>query len=360
VISSEKIKAVIWLQPTFLGDSVLTTAAIDALHSYNKKIDQFFIVNSEISDIFLNHPQIKSVISFEKQDPYIWKTFRKVKQKLLQTLPNNLISSNILILQPHRSFRSHLLAWYLGYQSVCYHESAFPFLASFKVHRIGVLWEFQRIALLLTALDIPRSVAFSGLPRLAKIKNKIPFFSTIGHSQKVIAVVPGSEWPTKCWPVNYYQQLIHILLGNFNGYVALLGNQKDQSICQQIIEGMKNQDKLINLAGKTRIRDLLSIYYRLALVITNDSAASHLAAAHNTPCVTIFGPTIPEMGFSPLSSHSIIIENKGCTCRPCGLHGHKKCPQKHFKCMNNILPINVWKKIKTKYPYIFSNQTETL
>ena len=43
--------------------------------------------------------------------------------------------------------------------------------------------------------------------------------------------------------------------------------------------------------------------------------------------------TIPAFGFGPLSEVSFIAEiDYKLYCRPCGLHGYKKCPEGHFKC----------------------------
>jgi heptosyltransferase-2 len=69
----------------------------------------------------------------------------------------------------------------------------------------------------------------------------------------------------------------------------------------------------------------------------NDSAPMHLASAMNAPVTAIFCSTVPAFGFGPLSNKSVVIESKEkLTCRPCGLHGYRACPQKHFKCATTI------------------------
>jgi heptosyltransferase-2 len=69
----------------------------------------------------------------------------------------------------------------------------------------------------------------------------------------------------------------------------------------------------------------------------NDSAPLHLSSAMNAPVTAFFCSTVPEFGFTPLSEESNIVEVKQkLTCRPCGLHGYKKCPEGHFKCGNDI------------------------
>jgi heptosyltransferase-2 len=69
----------------------------------------------------------------------------------------------------------------------------------------------------------------------------------------------------------------------------------------------------------------------------NDSAPMHLASSVDAPTTAIFCSTVTSFGFGPLSNNSIVVETKEkLDCRPCGLHGHKECPKKHFKCAENI------------------------
>jgi heptosyltransferase-2 len=63
----------------------------------------------------------------------------------------------------------------------------------------------------------------------------------------------------------------------------------------------------------------------------------HLASAVNAPTTAIFCSTVKDFGFGPLSIDAIVVEKKEkLDCRPCGLHGHRACPQKHFKCALDI------------------------
>jgi len=69
----------------------------------------------------------------------------------------------------------------------------------------------------------------------------------------------------------------------------------------------------------------------------NDSAPMHLASAMNAPTTAIFCSTIPAFGFGPLADDRTVIESdQKLTCRPCGIHGSKDCPEKHFDCAEKI------------------------
>ena len=68
----------------------------------------------------------------------------------------------------------------------------------------------------------------------------------------------------------------------------------------------------------------------------------HIACSVQTPCVAVFGPTTKQLGFFPYDEKSIVVENNNISCRPCGKHGGDKCPKKHFQCMLDIEPIQIF------------------
>jgi len=57
----------------------------------------------------------------------------------------------------------------------------------------------------------------------------------------------------------------------------------------------------------------------------------------NAPVTAIYCSTIPAFGFGPLSDIRHIVEIEApLYCRPCGLHGYRACPEKHFRCAMDI------------------------
>jgi heptosyltransferase II len=63
--------------------------------------------------------------------------------------------------------------------------------------------------------------------------------------------------------------------------------------------------------------------------------------------LAVFGPTVKELGFYPYSKKAVVVENNNVACRPCGLHGHKKCPNQTNECMKSITPIEVFEALET-------------
>ncbi|MFP4366448.1 MAG: glycosyltransferase family 9 protein, partial [Bacteroidales bacterium] len=92
-----------------------------------------------------------------------------------------------------------------------------------------------------------------------------------------------------------------------------------------------------NACGKYNINQSASLVRQADLVITHDTGLMHIAAAFKKRIISVWGNTIPEFGMSPYMPHpdSAMFEVDGLKCRPCSKLGYKRCPKKHFRCMND-------------------------
>lgn len=76
--------------------------------------------------------------------------------------------------------------------------------------------------------------------------------------------------------------------------------------------------------------EVIALLSLVRAVVSSDSAILHLAAAARTPAVALFGPTVPELGFSPLGRSRVI--GVDLSCRPCHVHGPRFCWLGHERC----------------------------
>jgi len=96
---------------------------------------------------------------------------------------------------------------------------------------------------------------------------------------------------------------------------------------------------VVNLAGELSFLESAALMKGATMNFVNDSAPMHLASAMNAHVTAVYCSTIPAFGFGPLSTKSFIIQtSEKLSCRPCGSHGYKTCPQGHFKCATTISP----------------------
>jgi heptosyltransferase-2 len=115
-------------------------------------------------------------------------------------------------------------------------------------------------------------------------------------------------------------------------------------VAEEVVNAFRSLDESaplpLNLAGKTSIGSMKAVLEGAKFVVANDTAPLHVAIAMGVPVVGVFGPTTKEIGFFPNAPEGMasVVEVNGLSCRPCGLHGHHKCPLGHFKCMLELTP----------------------
>ncbi|WP_413288000.1 glycosyltransferase family 9 protein [Bdellovibrio sp. HCB337] len=159
---------------------------------------------------------------------------------------------------------------------------------------------------------------------------------------KSVALFPGSVWATKRWTEEGYIQAGQKL--SLQGVpVLVMGGPGEEALCARVAGQIPGA---VDLCAKTSIYESALVLSQLAAVVGNDSASMHLAATSETPSVVVFGPTVLEFGFRPWQDHVFVVEKPDLECRPCGKHGHKKCPIGTHVCMKSISKDEVLEKLK--------------
>lgn len=363
---------ILWVQTAFIGDVVLTTAAIKLAAEKFPESKQHLITTKAGADLLGDCPFLSSVHSLEKKKGLF--SFLQVARDLKKKLGDlGLCKDSAVILQAHRSTRSSLLSLLLGYPAVTYKESSFSFFLKKRVMRIPVFHEAVRIALLLEVLGLPRSESVKSRPHLLRLaldplaqtwEGELASFLRQGGL--LIGIAPGSIWGTKRWPIESFEVLAAKILelAGPQAALVLIGSRDEATLTERIqsyveksfqnppsvpsnlglsaggvgpgLVGQSVKQRIFNLAGKTSLRDLRKVVPNLALLVSNDSSPLHFASAFQVPTVALFGATTPAMGFGPLADKSISLGVEGLDCRPCSLHGPQVCPRGHFRCMKEL------------------------
>lgn len=336
---------IIWIQTAFLGDIVLTTAAL-RLAAQKFPEARHFLITTRVGKLALQRQDyLDDIFVLDKSTCNLWRTFKAVKHALA---PLHLCVENTVIIKPHLSLRSALLAKYLGFATITFSNSALAFLAAKKIKCDDSQHITTRMATLLAPLGVTASDIESTKPYLAagKPSDNIPQ-GLCNFSGTLIALAPGSQWGTKMWPIENYRKLIVMLLANFSqAGIIVLGNQKEIYLGKMLDEKFLQHKNYWNLVGKTSLDDLLYLVPNSKLIVTNDSSIAHYASAFNVATVMIFGPTVPAFGFTPLADKHAIVETAlSLNCRPCSSHGPMRCPRKHFRCMRSITVEQVFQQV---------------
>jgi heptosyltransferase II len=320
------------VQTAFIGDAILTLPLVQSLKKNYPAARIDIVVIPRTAEVFSNHPDISNIFSYDKRntDRGIGGFFR-FRKKLLKCRYD-------LALVPHRSLRSALLTASLRpAKSICFDRSAGKWLFDLQVHYRSKLHEIDRNLSLLHPLGI-RNI-LSTVPQLypsqedQKIINGWWKKWEFGKD-RVVAIAPGSIWATKRWlPERFAATAKYFVQKKY--CVVLIGGNEDRRLCEDICTQAED-DKVKVAAGELSLLQSAELIRRCNVLLTNDSAPLHLAAAVQTPVVAIFGATVPQFGFAPRGKHDVVLGIDGLACRPCAIHGGNRCPIGTFDCMNRM------------------------
>ncbi len=155
-------------------------------------------------------------------------------------------------------------------------------------------------------------------------------------TDNLVLIAVGGRHKTKIWPREKWLALIQQAYDKGFTQFAIIGSIADVLAAEFIIKSVPYP--VITFAGKTDVAQLTGLIASAKLLICGDSGPMHIAAAVGTSVVAIFGPTVQEFGFAPLTANARVVEVLGLDCRPCHPHGPEKCPKSHFRCMLEITP----------------------
>jgi heptosyltransferase-2 len=320
------------IQTAFIGDVILSTPLVEKVHEVlaPKRLDFLTIPNSV--NVVESNPHITDVIVFDKAG-------KEKGLRGLRHMAKQLAAKNYnFCLTPHRSWRSAFLTKATGAKTrIGFDRTACPNAYTHLISYQSQKHEIERNLSLLepfdTSIEISKPKIYSTSEDIEEVQ-KLLVKMGIFNNENLFAVAPGSIWPTKKWPLDYFR--IYCQLQTKKGKcIILIGSKDDITICQKIETVCEN---CISLAGKMTIRQT---HYLLGLckgLLTNDSAPMHLGLSVNIPVYAIFGPTHPRFGFAPFGEQDHVFEKSNLACRPCGIHGGKRCPTRTFACMESMFP----------------------
>jgi len=308
------------IQTAFIGDVVLATPLVEKLnvHFPFSKID--ILVRKGNESLFNEHPFLNEVLVFDKKKNKFlnfWKLLKKIRRKRYD-----------YVINVQRFFTTGLLTALSGaVETIGFKKNPLSIFFDYRVeHFISKDKTTHEVERNLKLIEDITDVSFEN-PVLYPTKADIESFS---GTKPYICIAPASVWFTKQFPPHKWVELLNNLPAKYTIY--LLGAKTDIALCEEIKSKTKNQ-KVEILAGKISMTASMAVMQKAEMNYVNDSAPLHFASAVNAPVTAIFCSTVPQFGFTPLSEKSFVIEkNPAPACRPCGLHGYRKCPKKHFQC----------------------------
>lgn len=158
----------------------------------------------------------------------------------------------------------------------------------------------------------------------------------IAPGETIVGFAPGAAYGhAKRWPPDRVAEVVARLAREKQVTGVLVGAGGDREAGRAIESTLPPDVRVVNLIGRTDLRQLIGVLAACRAFVSNDSGAMHLAAAVGVPVTAIFGPT-DERATAPVGDHDVILRQ--VFCRPCML---RECPIDH-RCMRRISADDVY------------------
>jgi ADP-heptose:LPS heptosyltransferase len=163
---------------------------------------------------------------------------------------------------------------------------------------------------------------------LADFLSDVPFITKIISDTKLslkppyIVVAPSASWNPKMWAIQNFAALIKQLTVQYELQIVICGGPDDLVVCDKLASLVESHSKVINIAGKTTLPQLLEVIRNAKILITNDSAPVHIAAATGTPAICVlggghFGRFLPYLTEHPMQARLPIVVSNPMNCYGC-------------------------------------------
>lgn len=310
--------------PTWLGDAVMTTPAIENIVQQYPSAKLTIFGSFVSTKLFLHHPNVHSIIiddSKSKGNRYK-KLFKLAKKE----------SGFDIALSFRKNFSTKFLLYFVDAKKKYRYKRFDKNLTTHQVIRYN---DF-----------VNRSFKINTEARNLKIyQNKMKDES----NKKILGLNPGATYGSaKRWYPAEFAKVAIVLSKHYD--IKIFGGPSETEIAGDIEKslvksGVNNYE---NLAGKTSVEELIENISNLDLFITNDSGPMHVAAAFDVPTVCIFGPTRHNETNQWKNTHEMLLR-KELECSPCM---KRVCPIKDEKenhaCMKLITAQDVLEILQEK------------
>ena len=344
--------SILIIAPNWIGDAVMTQPLLAALKKQYPESHIDVLASTWVAPVYRACSEVNQVIEAKFAHKQLqWglrkKLARELAVKKYQTcfvLPN--------------SFKSALIPWLanipfrLGYRG----ELRFGLINlsldnPSKVNRPPMVEHYLALSRLLneeqSALTVDSLIPKLNVATTAKQSVQAKLLSANVKPANIYVMCPGAEYgPSKRWPTAHFAALAQKLIANdSNTQIILLGSKSDHALAQEIVSQAEQHTHIHNWCGETSLDEAIALIGICKAVISNDSGLMHIAAALKTPQVAIFGSSDPAHT-PPLSDEAKVIW-LNLPCSPC----HKReCPLGHLKCLNDILPEQVFATLSSLQP----------
>ena len=317
----------------WLGDAVMTTPALAGVREGFPDARIVLLAKPLVAELFRHQPDIDEVIVYERPGRHEGACGRL---RLGAELRRRRFDGALLL---QNAFDAALLAFLAGIpERAGYPTDARRLLLSLPVPMPRDIFERHEVEYYLCLLDglgIPRPVpavlklAVTGEEKEAMAARLASH--GIAPGTPLVAINPGATYGSaKRWFPDRFAAVADALSEEWGARIVVLGSAAEAPLAGEIEAAARRE--VVNLAGKTAVREIMALLSLSCFLVTNDSGPMHIGAALGVPLVAIFGPT-DWRRTSPWSSLARVVRVE-VDCSPCR---RRTCDRGH-ECMLGVTP----------------------
>jgi lipopolysaccharide heptosyltransferase I len=329
----EDPRKILIIKPSAIGDVVHTLPILNLLRKRFKDARISWLVTPACAGLLDGHPMLDDIILFErKRFAASWRDPAAAKE--LYAFARDLRDRRFdLVIDLQGLLRSGWLTWQTGAPVRVGFANAREFAWIAYTHRVKIdtmqQHAVERYLSLAEALGCGRApVEF---PFATDAGDRAYLSSLLQSMDEFAVLLPGTNWPTKRWPVEYFARLPAVLRSKWNLATVVAGGPDVAPLAAQIPDSL-------DLTGKTNLRQLTALLEKSTIVIANDSGPMHIASALGKRLITLFGPTNP-VRTGPYQRLDTVVRLE-IPCSPCY---SRDCT--HQSCMRWMTPEMVTKAL---------------
>jgi heptosyltransferase I len=337
------IQRIAIIKPSSFGDVIHALPVLAGLRRRYPDAHIAWLVSTACADLLVGHPDLDEVIPFDRKrfgrigrSPSVtWDFLRFVRDLRARRFD--------LVVDLQGLFRSGFLAWASGARTRVGFARARECAWIFYSDRIRVpdrdmhaVDRYYLFAERLGFADVP--ITFE-LPVRCESRAQVDAMlaeQNVSADARYVLIVPGTRWETKCWPAEYFAELVRLLRAESGLAVVLAGAPDEAELAREVAAAAGGD--VANLAGRTTIPQMVALVGRASAVVMNDTGPMHLAVALHKPLVTLYGPTSPYRT-GPYHRLDDVMRLE-LDCSPCYLKRLADCPYEH-RCLRDLPPRQV-------------------
>lgn len=286
-----------------LGDCVHTLPVLCALRQAQPDAHLAWLTQAASAPLLRGHAALDELITVERGYLRSWSQLADLRRELQARRFD-------VVIDPQSLTKSAVAAWLsgaprrIGFAAPGGRELA-PWLNNVRVRATAAHAVDEHLQLL-EPLGIHAPPVRFDLPHDAAAMARVQEFLHANYIDEPLVIHPGAGWDSKLWPYLRYAEVAQAIYRDYGVRTVVAWSGK--LLKRWAAEIVAAAGGCAIAAPETNLPQLVALLRCARLYLGSDSGPLHMAAAVDTPCVALFGPTRPAHN-GPYGAGHVVLQS---------------------------------------------------